>query len=52
MSLTLSHERLCGGQTILQKKGHERLIYISEFISPETGRLVVRDANGVVLKEA
>ena len=44
--------RLCDGQTILQKKGHGRLIHISEFINPETGRLVYRDGNGVVLDEA
>ena len=44
--------RLGEGQTILQKKGRGRLIHISEFITPETGRLVFRDANGVILEEA
>jgi hypothetical protein len=43
---------LCEGQTILQKKGRGRLIHVSDFINPETGRLIHRDKNGETLDEA
>ena len=40
------------GQTILQKKGRGRLIHVSEFINPITGRLVLHDAQGNIVDEA
>jgi len=40
------------GQTILQKKGRGRLIHVSEFINPITGRLVLQDKDGNVVDEA
>ena len=40
------------GQTILQKKGRGRLIHVSEFINPITGRLVFHDAQGNIVDEA
>lgn len=44
--------RLGPGQTILQKKGRGRLIHVSEFINPLTGRLVLLDPDGNVVQEA
>ena len=43
---------LAAGQTILQKKGRGRLIHVSEFINPITGRLAVRDKGGNITDEA
>jgi hypothetical protein len=40
------------GQQVLRKKGRGRLIHVSDFISPETGRLIVRDANGDIIEDA
>ena len=40
------------GQTILQKKGRGRLIHVSEFINPITGRLILHDAQGNIVDEA
>ncbi|THU76463.1 hypothetical protein K435DRAFT_704834 [Dendrothele bispora CBS 962.96] len=39
-------------QQPLRKKGRGRLIHVSEFINPETGRLVYLDGNGKIVKEA
>ena len=39
-------------QTILQKKGRGRLIHVSEFINPITGRLILHDAQGNIVDEA
>lgn len=36
----------------MQKKGRGRLIHVSEFINPITGRLVLTDASGNVVEEA
>ncbi|KAJ3978339.1 hypothetical protein F5890DRAFT_1602365 [Lentinula detonsa] len=36
----------------LRKKGRGRLIHVSEFINPETGRLIYVDEDGKVIKEA
>ncbi|EAU92024.2 hypothetical protein CC1G_06011 [Coprinopsis cinerea okayama7 len=46
------HAWLKPGQQPLVKKGRGRLIMISEFICSTTGRLVVEDENGNVIKEA
>lgn len=43
---------LAPGQTILQKKGRGRLIHVSEFINPLTGRLVLHDQHGNIIDEA
>jgi hypothetical protein len=40
------------GQKILQKKGRGRLIHVSEFINPLTGRLVLHDKDGNIVDEA
>ena len=40
------------GQTILQKKGHGRLIHVSESINSITGCLVLHDAEGNIIDEA
>ncbi|KIL70111.1 hypothetical protein M378DRAFT_96383, partial [Amanita muscaria Koide BX008] len=39
-------------QTILQKKGRGRLIHVSDFINPETGRLLHRKDDGTIIDEA
>ena len=44
--------RLKQGQTILQKKGRGRLVHASEYINPETGRLIYADKDGNILDEA
>lgn len=40
------------GQTVLQKKGRGWLIHVSDFITPETGRLVERDEGGNIIADA
>ncbi|KAF9550187.1 hypothetical protein CPC08DRAFT_729221 [Agrocybe pediades] len=40
------------GQTILQKKGRGRLIHVSEYINPETGRLVHLNQDNEIIEEA
>jgi hypothetical protein len=44
--------RLQEGQQILQKKGCGHLIHISDWVEKVNGRLVVRNAAGVIIKEA
>lgn len=44
--------RLHKDQQILQKKGRGRLIHISDWVEEVNGRLVVRNAEGAVIKEA
>jgi hypothetical protein len=44
--------RLHEDQQILQKKGRGCLIHISDWVEEVNGRLVVRNAEGVVIKEA
>jgi hypothetical protein len=44
--------RLRDGEQPLRKKGRGRLIHVSDFINPETGRLVVRDADGNITRDA
>lgn len=34
------------------KKGRGRLIHVSDFIEEENGRLIIRDANGEIIKDA
>jgi hypothetical protein len=36
----------------LEKKGRGRIIHISDFVEEENGRLVIRDDDGVVVKDA
>jgi hypothetical protein len=43
---------LAEGQTVLQKKSRGRLIYVSDFITEGTGRLVERDENGNIIDDA
>lgn len=54
MSLTFVavHGRLRSGETVLQKKGRGRIIHVSDFISPVTGRLVCRDEDGNITMDA
>jgi hypothetical protein len=40
------------GQQPLQQKSRGRLIHVSEFITPETGRLVVQAQDGTITREA
>jgi hypothetical protein len=44
--------RLQPGQQPLRKKNRGRLIHVSDFISEETGRLVIRDHSGQVVRDA
>jgi hypothetical protein len=44
--------RLQDSQQILQKKGRGRLIHVSDWVEEVNGRLVVRDARGIVIKQA
>jgi hypothetical protein len=44
--------RLRDGEQPLRKKGRGQLIHVSDFINPETGRLVVRDADGNITRDA
>ena len=50
--VSLDSCRLAEGQTILQKKSHGRLIHVSDFINEKTGRLVVMDESGEIIKDA
>ena len=43
-------ERLSEGQSVLQKKSWGRLIHISDFINEESGWLIIRDNDGIVLE--
>jgi hypothetical protein len=43
---------LCEGQQPLRQKSHGRLIHVSEFISPETGYLVVQAQDRTITREA
>lgn len=54
---TLAHSiapacRLGPGQTLPPNEDTGRLIYVSDFISPLTGRAVIRDESGNVVKDA
>ncbi|KAJ7236988.1 hypothetical protein C8J57DRAFT_1439244 [Mycena rebaudengoi] len=40
------------GQTILQKKGRGRLIHVSDFITEASGRLIICDPTGKILRDA
>jgi hypothetical protein len=40
------------GEQPLRKKGRGRIIHVSDFICEETGRLVVRDADGTITHDA
>ena len=51
-SCQLEYYRLEQGQTILQKKSRGRLIHVSDFINEETGRLVLLDSEGKIIKDA
>jgi hypothetical protein len=42
---------LKAGQQSLQKKSCSRLIYVSDFINPETGQLM-RDRSGTIVQDA
>ena len=44
--------RLREGEQPLRKKGRGRLIHISDFICSETGRLVLRDQDGKIIRDA
>jgi hypothetical protein len=44
--------RLKIGQIMLRKKGRGRLIHISDFINQVTGRLVCRDVDGKITRDA
>ena len=44
--------RLCEGEQVLHKKGRGRLIHISDFIEEVNGRLVAKDGDGKIIKEA
>ncbi|KAF9254123.1 hypothetical protein L218DRAFT_1055222, partial [Marasmius fiardii PR-910] len=43
---------LAEGQTVLQKKGRGRFGHVSEFINQENGRLICKDANGNITRQA
>jgi hypothetical protein len=40
------------GEQPLRKKGRGRLIHVSDFINEEDGRLVIRDGNGAIIRDA
>lgn len=40
------------GQTVLQKKSRGRLIHVSDFVTPLTGRAVIRDESGNIIQDA
>jgi len=44
--------RLKDGQQILQKNGHSHLIHVSDWVEEVNGWLVVRNSEGIVIKEA
>lgn len=43
---------LGAGQMVMQKKSRGRLIHVSDFITPETGRLVERNQEGQIIDDA
>jgi len=51
MTLTLL-ERAQHGEIKLMRKGRGRIIHVSDFVEEEFGRLVIRDRDGVILKDA
>jgi hypothetical protein len=44
--------RLKEGQNVLRKKGRGGLIHVSDFLNPENGRLIIRDADGKVVQDS
>lgn len=51
-SILIQLIRLAKGQQKLLKKSRGRLIHVSDFVNEITGRLVVRDKNGKIIKDA
>lgn len=46
-------ERLRAGEQKLMKKGHGRIIHVSDFIEEENGRLLIKDQDGTtIIKDA
>jgi len=45
-------ERAQPDEQILQKKGRGRIIHVSDFVEEENGRLIIRDEEGVIVKDA
>jgi hypothetical protein len=44
--------RACEGDQKLMKKGHGRLIHVSDFIEEDNGRLIIRNKEGEIVKDA
>ncbi len=44
--------RLKDGQQPIRSKYKGRLIHVSEMINPETGHLIIRDADGNIIRDA
>jgi len=34
------------------KKGRGRIIHVSDFVEEENGRLIIRDQDGIIVKDA
>jgi len=45
-------ERAQQGEQILQKKGRSRIIHVSDFVEEENGRLIIRNEEGNIVKDA
>ena len=45
-------ERLQPGQVKLMKKGHGRIIHVSDFVEEDNGRLIIHDEDGAIVKDA
>jgi len=45
-------ERHLPDQQLLQKKGHGRIIHVSDFVKEENGRVIIRNEEGDIIKDA
>jgi hypothetical protein len=48
----MDFKRVRQGETKLQKKGHGRLIHVSDFVEEENGRLIICNEKGAIVKDA
>jgi hypothetical protein len=45
-------KRLQQGEVKLMKKGHGRIIHISDFVKEDNGRLIIRNEDRIIVKDA
>jgi len=48
----MDSERLRKGEVKLMKKGHGCIIHVSDFIKEDNGQLIIRNDDGIIIKDA